>query len=185
MSKKILLISGSDRKNSFNTQLIEYLLEKFKNRGLDGEILNYSNTPLLSQNTEFPTPKIILDLREKVRSFDALFIVSPEYNGSYSAILKNLVDWLSRAEVQGDNETPTVINGKLVGIGSVANSTYGKFVRKNLFELLTYVRMKVMPGEGLGVKIPISAWETGKLSLDEEQEKEVDSFIDEFIRFII
>lgn len=183
MSKKILLISGSDREGSFNTQLVDTVLEKLKEKGLEAEELDYSKVPLLSQNTEFPTPEEIKIVRDKVRNSDALFIISPEYNGSYPARLKNLIDWLSRPETAGDNTTPTVLNGKLVGFGSVANSTYGKFVRESLKTLIGYVRATPLEGEGLGIRIPAEAWGTGNLTsgLEDEQIQEINNYVDKFV----
>lgn len=186
MSKKVLLISGSDRNGSFNTQLVEILSEKLNNKGIETEILDYSNVPLLSQNTEYPTPQAVADLREAVKNSDALFVISPEYNGSYSARLKNLMDWLSRPAAPELRDEPTVIGSKKVAFGSVANSTYGKFVRKNLSELLAYVRMNVIEGEGLGIIIPGAAWQTGLLKpeLEAEQQQLIDEYVDTFIKFI-
>lgn len=186
MSKKVLLISGSDREGSFNTQLVEIVAEKLENKGIATEILNYNDVPLLSQNTEYPTPKSVSDLRETVKNSDALFVISPEYNGSYSARLKNLIDWLSRPAAPELRDEPTVIGSKKVAFGSVANSTYGKFVRKNLSELLAYVRMSVIEGEGLGIRIPMTSWKTGSLKseLEAEQEQVIDEYVETFIKFI-
>lgn len=183
MSKKILLISGSDRIGSFNTQLTNIILKKLEENGFNAEELDYANVPLLSQNTEFPTPESVKIIRDKVRNVDALFIVTPEYNGSYTSRLKNLIDWLSRPETQGDNSTPTVLNQKLIGFGSVANSTYGKFVRENLKTLIKYVRATPLEGDGLGIKIPGEAWVTGNLTsgLENEQIKEINDYVNKFI----
>lgn len=59
------------------------------------EFLNYRDVPLLEQDTEFPAPQSVKDVREQVGKADAVWVVSPEYNGSYPAVLKNLLDWLS------------------------------------------------------------------------------------------
>lgn len=151
MSQKILVISGSDRDGSFNTQLAEQLVEALENEGQRAEVYDFSAVPLLSQNSEFPAPASV----EKLR-----------------------------AVIAGDNTTPTVLNGKKVGVASVANSTYGKFVRENLRSLVPYVRANLMEGEGLGVRIPGEAWGTGKLELDEEQQKNVDQFVADYLKFL-
>lgn len=184
MSKKVLVFSGSDREGSFNTQLATQLTTALSNKGLDAEIVDYADVPLLSQNTEYPAPASVVSLRDAVASADALLFVSPEYNGSYPARLKNVIDWLSRPVVAFDNETPTVLANKKTAVASAANSTYGKFVRANLLALLPYVRTAPMTGEGLGVKIPGAAWGTGVLELEPEQQEVVDAFVNEFVAYV-
>lgn len=184
MSAKILIISGSDRIGSFNTQLAEQFAAAAQAKGFDAEVYDYSRVPLLSQNDEFPTPAVITQLRADIEQADGLLIISPEYNGAYPARLKNLIDWASRAVVPGDKETPTVLAGKKVGIASVANSTRGKFVRETLRTLIPYVRANLMEGEGLGIQIPGEAWGTGTLVLDEEQQQLADSFLADYLAFV-
>ncbi|GGB06946.1 NADPH-dependent oxidoreductase [Macrococcus hajekii] len=184
MSKKVLVINGSDREGSFNGQLASQLVSELENNGVNAEVLDYTELPLLSQNNEYPNHTSVTGIRGQVKESDALIFVSPEYNGSYSARLKNLVDWLSRPTEQGNNEEVTVINGKPVAVASAANSTYGKFVRKNLNELVAYTRMKPMDHEGLGIKIPGSAWGSGQLELEEEQQQKLQAFVKDFIAFI-
>lgn len=184
MSAKILIISGSDRVGSFNTQLAEQLATAAKAQGFDAEVYDYSQIPLLSQNEEFPTPATITQLRADIEQAQGILIVSPEYNGSYPARLKNLIDWASRAVTLGDRQTPTVLTGKKVAIASVAHSSRGKFVRENLRALIPYVRANLMDGEGLGIQIPSDSLDTGQLILDEEQQEKANSFLADFLTFI-
>ena len=85
--KNILLIVGSFRKNSFNQSLADYIAEILKNEA-NVEFLNYRNLPILEQDIEYPAPEQVIDIRNQVRKADALWVVSPEYNGSYPALLK-------------------------------------------------------------------------------------------------
>lgn len=184
MAQHILVISGSDRDGSFNTQIAQQLANALTTDGTTAEVYDFSDVPLLSQNNEFPTPAAITTLRKDLAAADGIIFVSPEYNGSYPARLKNLVDWASRAEVAGDMETPTVLAGKKVAVASVANSTYGKFVRANLNTLVGYVRMAPMEHEGLGIRIPGEAWGTGTIELDAEQQERFDAFLADFRAFL-
>lgn len=181
---KILLVLGSDRDNSFNGQVLNIIENELKNKGIETERLDYSKIPLLSQNTEYPENSEYEKIRETVKNSDGLFFMVPEYNGSYPAAVKNLIDCLSRPRVAGDYNTPTVINGKPVSVGSIAGSTAGKFVRANMNTLTTYVRMNTMPGEGLGLTVNPEAWSTGKVELSEEQLKTINEFLNEFIKFV-
>ncbi len=88
--KKILFISGSLRKESLNTDLLHQAAKSFD--GFECSFLDYGDLPLLDQDQEFPPPASLVRIRQEVADSDALFIASPEYNRSYSAALKNLLD---------------------------------------------------------------------------------------------
>ncbi len=181
--KNILLVVGSFRKNSFNQTLADYIAETLKNEA-NVEFLDYKNLPILEQDTEYPTPEQVINVRNQVRNSDALWVVSPEYNGSYSALLKNLLDWLSRPEKPFDSETPTVIAGKPVTVSAAAGSTEGKFVRENLSTLFSYIRMNSMPGNGVGITLPMEVWQTGILTLTDEHKEIINKQIKNFLEFI-
>ena len=55
----------------------------------------------------------------KFESADALLLVTPEYNGSIPASLKNAIDWISRPHGAG------VISGKPLAVIGVSNGRYG------------------------------------------------------------
>ncbi|EEY35945.1 NADPH-dependent FMN reductase [Pseudoleptotrichia goodfellowii] len=185
MSKKtVLLAVGSFRKNSFNQVVSDYIAEVLKEEGANVEFLDYRNVPLLEQDTEFPTPKEVISAKDQMRKADALWVVSPEYNGSYPAVVKNLLDWLSRPEKLLDYTTPTVIAGKPATVSGIAGSTGAKFVRENLSTLLGYIRMNPMPGTGVGLSVPAEAWQTGVLTLSDEQKNALKKQVKEFLEYI-
>ena len=131
--KKILFISGSFRRDSFNTQLLHYAAEYLSD--FDCSFLDYRDVPLLNQDEEFPAPDAVKRVRHQTAQADALWIGSPEYNHSLSGGLKNLLDWLSRPVQPGDYST-AVIRGKLAAISSAAGSSAGSFARAKLREML-------------------------------------------------
>ena len=134
LMKKVLLISGSLRKESFNTYLLKEVMGILSGK-LECEILSYDDIPYMNQDIEFNDLPSIKRVREKVKSADALWISTPEYNHSYSGVLKNLIDWLSRPTVPGDYNSP-VIKGKVVALSAVAGSSAGSFALEKLRELM-------------------------------------------------
>lgn len=184
MSKKIVIAVGSFRKGSFNQSFADYVKVSLEAAGATAEFLDYRDVPLLEQDTEFPTPSSVEKVRDQVASADGVWVVSPEYNGSYPAVLKNVFDWLSRPVKPFDFETPTVLNGKAATFSGAAGSTEAKFVREQLKGYLPYIRMNVLPGEGLGLQIPAEAWQTGVFELSAEQKSAVDAQVAEFLEFI-
>ena len=143
--KKVLFISGSLRKDSFNTQLLKIANEMIKNN-VETSFLSYSEMPFMNQDDEFKDNAYIKKVRAEVKAADAIFIASPEYNHSYSGVLKNLLDWLSRPTVAGDYKS-AVIRGKIVAISSLAGSSKGSFSLAKLKELLEMLSCTVCESE--------------------------------------
>lgn len=181
--KKILFISGSQRKNSFNTQLINFLLEETKKYGLETEVLNYDNIDFFNQDIEFPTPENINLIREKIKSANALWISSPEYNGSYSGALKNLLDWISRPIEKGQFGAPDFIKDKAVALSGAAGGSKASRVLDSLTILLKAMKLNVFE-EKVGMSIPAESWASDKLIINEEQKEEFRNQIKNFINFI-
>ncbi len=83
-------------------------------------------------------------LKELARASDGFAIATPEYNGSYPALLKNALDWISRPEP--GEKSLDVFRGKVAGILSASpGQGGGKRVLKQLRELLEMMRVHVIP----------------------------------------
>jgi chromate reductase, NAD(P)H dehydrogenase (quinone) len=94
---KVLGISGSLRRDSYNTKLLraaEELLPPFAELEIwDG----LKAVPPFDEDDEpGPAHAAVASLREAVASADLLLFATPEYNASIPGQLKNAVDWLSR-----------------------------------------------------------------------------------------
>lgn len=97
---KIVIISASVRegRNSHRVALYfkNYLEE---NRLAEAEILDLKscNFPLFSERLKYQKEPLAAasEFAEKVRHADGVIIITPEYNGSYPASLKNAIDLLT------------------------------------------------------------------------------------------
>ena len=116
---KILAMSGSLRKNSFNTAAL-HAAKELAPAGVSIDIADLSGLPLydedLRHNGSFPEP--VQKLRDKIAAADAVLFACPEYNYSVSGVLKNAIDWASRAPAQP-------FDGKAFGILGVATGLLG------------------------------------------------------------
>jgi len=92
MSKKIIAISGSLKKSSYNTAL----LNEIKTFVPDLEILSISDLPLFNEDLEANFPAAATALKQKIEAADAVIFATPEYNRSIPGVLKNAIDWASR-----------------------------------------------------------------------------------------
>jgi len=124
---RILAFAGSLRKDSFNKKLVRIAASGAEEAGATVTHLDPRDYPLpvFDQDLEAAEglPDQALALKSLFRDHDGLLISSPEYNGSVSAALKNLIDWVSRPV---PNEPPlSCFAGKVAGIMSASPGGLG------------------------------------------------------------
>mgnify|MGYP004449114025 CR=1 FL=1 len=163
---KILMITGSLRKDSFNRQLSEKAAALLNGRA-EVAFLDYADVPFMNQDLENPVPKSVERVRQEVLSADGLWFFSPEYNHSYTGVLKNLLDWLSRPVVPGKYSSGTAIAGKKAAISGASGKSAAGFSRERLRELLVQIKADVIPEE-TGVVLGAECWKTNQLILTED-----------------
>lgn len=183
MLKNIAIVNGSLRKGSFNQSIVNYIKSTLVSKGYSVTQIIIANLPLMNQDIEFPAPAAVSVIREEVKKADALWIVTPEYNGSVPAPLKNMLDWISRPVEQGIFGAPDFVSGKLVAISGAAGASAASLVMNELKGLLT--RMAMNPLDKMaGISIPTEAFQTGKLILSEEHKKLFDDQISTFLALL-
>ncbi|WP_211115643.1 NADPH-dependent FMN reductase [Arenibaculum pallidiluteum] len=106
---RVLGISGSQRKGSYNTALL-HAARELAPAGMEIEIADIAPLPMYDDDVRVAGfPPVVEALRTRMRAADALLLVSPEYNRSVPAILKNAIDWASRAPDQPFDGKPVAI----------------------------------------------------------------------------
>ena len=95
---RVLGVSGSLRRDSYNTSLLRHAGHLFEAEGAEFEIYHgLRDIPPYDEDYDTEdAPAAVSRIREAVRDADALFFVTPEYNSSIPGALKNALDWLSR-----------------------------------------------------------------------------------------
>ncbi|MEO5825198.1 MAG: NADPH-dependent FMN reductase [Gemmatimonadales bacterium] len=93
----IVTISGSLRRGSFNTALLENIPE-LAPEGLTFRRLEIRHLPVLDEDLESDglPPEAVRTLQREIRASDGIIIATPEYNHGLPGGLKNAIDWLSR-----------------------------------------------------------------------------------------
>ncbi len=110
MSIHVLGVSGSLRRGSYNTRLLQIAQDRLP----DGMELHLADlAPLPFYNADLEPPDSVIALKEQIRQADALLIACPEYNYSVTGVLKNAIDWVSRPPA----DSP--LNGKPLGMMGV------------------------------------------------------------------
>src|SRR5881396_2408182 len=106
---KVLGISGSLRKASFNTAALRTCAELMP-AGMTMTYARIDDLPLFNQDVfDAGIPEAAKRLRAEVAAADGVLIASPEYNFSLSAALKNAIDWASRPPNQSWQDKPIAI----------------------------------------------------------------------------
>jgi chromate reductase len=124
---KLLAFSGSLRQHSLNQSIVIAASEGAKAAGADVTIvhLNDFKAPLFSEDDEAISgiPTGAKKLKALMMDHDGFLIATPEYNSSYSAALKNAIDWASRME---EGEKPLqAFKGKTATIMSASPGAIG------------------------------------------------------------
>lgn len=125
-SPKILVISGSSRAGSVNTKLATLVGANLKAAGAAVTQISLADYPLpFADATGFGNvPPHAVALRELLDSNHGVFIASPEYNGGYTALLKNALDWMSMAK---PGTPASTMAGKVVAVGGASPGHMGGY----------------------------------------------------------
>jgi chromate reductase, NAD(P)H dehydrogenase (quinone) len=91
----VAVIVGSLRKDSLNRKLATVLAELAPQR-LKLDLIEIGQLPLYNQDRDGTPPTEWTAFRERIRAVDAILFVTPEYNRSVPAPLKNALDVGSR-----------------------------------------------------------------------------------------
>ena len=91
----VCVLVGSLRKASFNRMLANALISVAP-PSMNLEIVEVGQLPLYNQDLDTDPPAPWTALRQRVKAADAVLFVTPEYNRSVPAVLKNALDVGSR-----------------------------------------------------------------------------------------
>src|ERR1700754_4443295 len=106
-AQKILVIPGSLRTGSLNAKLAATIALELVTAGVEVTRISLSDFPLPIYDGDLQAksgvPKNAVNLKRMMGSHHGVLIVTPEYNSSVPALVKNTIDWISR--VQDPHET--------------------------------------------------------------------------------
>ena len=125
--EKILAFAGSTRRDSLNKKLVRVAAESARNVGGDVTLIDLADfpLPLFDGDLEAVTgqPENSERLYELFKSHQALLLSCPEYNSSITAVLKNVIDWVSRPR-PGEPEL-VAFTGKVAALLSASPGGFG------------------------------------------------------------
>jgi chromate reductase len=123
---QVLAISGSLRAGSFNTAALR-AAARLAPAGMTVTLYEgLRDIPPYDDDVRAGAgyPPAVAALRGAIKAADALLIATPEYNYSISGVLKNAIDWASRAPDQPFDGKPVAIMGASGGLLGTARAQY-------------------------------------------------------------
>lgn len=127
---KLLVFAGSTRQQSFNRRLAAIAVDIGRRAGADLTHIELADfdIPLYNADLEAQgTPADVIRLKQLMFDHPAWIICSPEYNGSYTALLKNTIDWASSPVKNHPDwsDGTKSFAGKVVGLLSASPGALG------------------------------------------------------------
>jgi len=124
---KILGISGSLRKGSYNTALLNAAVQ-LAPEGTQVEIGSIKGIPLYDGDVEAAGyPEAAAALKAQFIAADGVLLVTPEYNNGIPGVFKNAIDWLSRPPA----EAGKVFGGKPVAVIGASPGGFGTILAQD------------------------------------------------------
>ncbi|WP_096186765.1 NADPH-dependent FMN reductase [Evansella halocellulosilytica] len=167
-NKTIALINGSMNKNSFTRKLLLEIETRIKSRGYHTEFIDVRtlNAPVYDPDIE--PPKSVRQASEKLIAADGVVVGSPEYHGSFSGSLKNLLDFFGASEFK---QTPIALATTTGGMKSGTNTmNHLRIVFRNLHGIVIPPQFAISQKET-----------TPNLELDENTSLRLDTIIQSLI----
>lgn len=119
---KVAIIIGSIRIGRQSHKVGLYLEKKLRERSIAVDLIDLAENPLpmLEERVGMPSDlfKTVQQISERLNHADALLLVTPEYHGSFSGVLKNALDYYWEEFNKKPIGVITVSNGKFGGINA-------------------------------------------------------------------
>jgi chromate reductase len=141
MPRKVAVLVGSLRKDSWNRKVANALIG-VASPSLQFEIVEIGQLPLYNQDPDESgnPPAAWTEFRQRMKGFEAVLFVTPEYNRSVPAVLKNAIDVGSRPYGS------SVWDGKPGAVISVSPGAIGGFgANHHLRQSLVFLNVPCMP----------------------------------------
>ncbi len=147
---KILVFAGSLREKSYNKRVLKVAIEGARQAGAEVTYIDLKDYPLPLYNADLQDaqgfPPLASALQRLLLAHEGLLIASPEYNASLPAVLKNAIDWASRAN--GNVKLGECFKGKVAAIMTASPGAFGGIrCLAHLRDVLTILLVNTLPSE--------------------------------------
>jgi NAD(P)H-dependent FMN reductase len=125
---KILVIPGSLRSGSHNARLAAVAAHELAQSEVEVTRISLADFPLPIYDGDLEAksgvPKNAINLKRMIAAHHGVLIVTPEYNASVPALLKNAIDWVSRVQ-DGQESRGQVFRERVFAIAAASGGRLG------------------------------------------------------------
>ena len=180
---RILAFAASTRGASFNRHLARVATGCVRRAGGEITLIELKDYPMPLYEGDLEAtggiPEHGKRLKALLAGHQALLIVSPEYNGFITPLLKNTLDWLSRPD--GDQDGLALFRDKLALVLSASPGALGGLRSLTLArQLLTNLGVMLMP-DSLAVGRAHEAFSDDDTLRDERQQAKLQGMAQKFV----
>jgi chromate reductase len=145
---RVLVFAGSTRSGSLHRKLAREAAAALERQGLEVTLADLRDYPMPIYDGDLEAsagmPDAAKAFKNLMRAHDAFVIASPEYNGSFAALLKNAIDWATRPE-PGEPRLAAFQNKKAAILAASPGQLGGQRGLRHLRELLEMLHVAVLP----------------------------------------
>lgn len=125
---RLLFFAGSIRKNSYNKRVARLAASTAQGMGIPSTFADLADYPMPMYDGDLEAksgqPENAYKLKKLMTAHAGIMIVSPEYNASFTPLLKNTIDWISHA--RDDDEAPLeVYRSRVFALAAASNGGTG------------------------------------------------------------
>lgn len=173
---KVLAFAGSTRKESFNKRLVKIAAESVSKAGADVTIVDLRDYPMPLYDGDLEEkeglPESAVKFKKLLKAHNGLLISSPEYNSSITGVLKNTIDWASRAS--GDEKPLACFVGKVAALMSASPGSLGGLRGLvHIRSILNNINVLVLP-EQVALAKAHEAFNSDETLKDERRQASID-----------
>ncbi len=178
---KILAISGSTRKDSYNTHLLQAFVDVVSeiDSGVEVKLITLNHIPMFNQDLEHSLPSEITELIKNATEASGIIISTPEYGNMIPGVVKNATEWLSRS-YSSDS-----IKDKPLAIAGASTGGFGTVRAQNQLLLLGMIlKMRVSASLRLPISNAKDVFDENWALVDADVRLKLETFAKDFISFI-
>jgi NAD(P)H-dependent FMN reductase len=181
---RILAFAGSLRRDSWNKKLARTGADAVRAAGSEVTLIDLADLPMPLYDGDFEKehglPENARLFKRLMKEHHGLLIASPEYNTSISGVLKNAIDWASRAEA---GEKPLqAFDGKVAALLAASPGAFGGMRGlMALRSILGNIRVLVLPEQLVVPKVPEAFGDDGRLR-DPKQQASLDAIAKRLVK---
>jgi len=182
MSITVVGISGSLRRDSYNTKLLK-AAQKLMPDGASLELCSIADIPLYNADNEQADgiPKAVEELKKSIIGSDGFLIATPEYNNSIPGVTKNAMDWLSRPP----EDIKQVFGGRPAAIVGATPGNFGTILAQDAWlPVMRTLGVKLWTGGRLMAPRAAALFDEQGQIVDESVSRRLESYLAAFVEFI-